>query len=91
MIMKKKLDSGRRKFIKKSSLAAIGSTFLGTYSTAASSNKSESKQLKLGIVGCGHRGAGAIVNALAVSDAFDLVAMGDTFQDRLDECYENIL
>lgn len=72
-------------------MAAVGSTFLGSYGYAIQNTKSENRKLKVGIVGCGHRGAGAIVNALAVSDAFELVAMGDIFRDRLDECYGNIL
>ena len=85
--MKDKLKFNRRDFVKKSSMAAIGSTMISNRSWSKSLNE----RLRVGIVGCGARGAGAIVNALAVSDAFNLVAMGDTFRDRLDKCYENIL
>jgi len=85
--MKKIKNSGRRDFVKMSSMAVIGSTLISNPSRSINLNG----KLRVGIVGCGDRGAGAIVNALAVSDAFDLVAMGDTFRDRLDKCYDNIL
>jgi predicted dehydrogenase len=85
--MKKKMQSGRRDFVRKSSFALMGSALIHPYTPA----KSKNDRLKVGIVGCGNRGAGAIVNALAVSDGFELVAMGDTFRDRLDECYKNVL
>jgi predicted dehydrogenase len=85
--MKNKLDFNRRDFVKKSSMAAIGSTMI----THPVRPKNLIEKLRVGIIGCGERGAGAIVNALAVSDAFNLVAMGDTFKDRLNKCYEDIL
>jgi myo-inositol 2-dehydrogenase / D-chiro-inositol 1-dehydrogenase len=79
--------SGRRDFIKKGSIAMMGSTLIHPYTVIRSKNE----KLRVGIVGCGDRGAGAIVNALAVSDSFELVAMGDTFRDRLDKCYKSVL
>jgi len=85
--MKKYTHLKRRDFVKTSSLAVLGSSALS--SPALSMHKNS--RLKVGIVGCGERGAGAIVNALAVSDAFDLVAMGDTFEDRLEKCYNDVL
>ena len=85
--MKKKIYPGRRDFVKRSSIALMGSTVMHPYPSI----KSKNEKLRVGIVGCGDRGAGAIVNALAVSDAFELVAMGDTFRDRLDKCYNSVL
>jgi len=84
--MENKTNYDRRAFIKKSSVAALGTSMLNNPSWS----KNKNERLRVGIVGCGERGAGAIVNALAVSDAFDLVAMGDTFKDRLDKCYTDI-
>ncbi len=85
--MKNRIKAGRRDFVKKSSIALMGSTLIHPYASAQTTKE----KLRVGIVGCGDRGAGAIVNALAVSDAFELVAMGDTFRDRLDNCYESVL
>jgi predicted dehydrogenase len=85
--MKDSYKFNRRDFVKKTSLAAFGSTL----TVNSLQSKTHNQKLRVGIVGCGERGAGAIVNALAVSDAFNLVAMGDTFRDRLDKCYNDIL
>jgi len=46
--------------------------------------------IRIGVVGCGGRGTGAIVQALRADPDVKLVAMGDVFQDRLDSCYQNI-
>ncbi|MFT3684667.1 MAG: Gfo/Idh/MocA family oxidoreductase [Phycisphaerales bacterium] len=46
--------------------------------------------IKIGVVGCGGRGTGAIVQALCADSDVKLVAMGDVFEDRLDACYKNI-
>jgi predicted dehydrogenase len=40
-------------------------------------------ELRIGIVGCGGRGTGAVRDALAVRGPIRLVAMGDVFPDRL--------
>lgn len=85
--MKDKSKINRREFVRKSSIAAVTGAVLSSPTLSRSIND----KLRVGIVGCGDRGAGAIVNALAVSDAFELVAMGDTFRDRLDKCYESVL
>ena len=46
--------------------------------------------IRVGVVGCGGRGTGAIVQALRADPDVRLVAMGDVFQDRLDGCYRSI-
>jgi predicted dehydrogenase len=46
--------------------------------------------IRIGVVGCGGRGTGAIVQALRADPDVKLVAMGDVFQDRLDFCYKSI-
>lgn len=43
----------------------------------------DGKELKVGLVGCGGRGSGAIVNLLNAANGIKVVALGDTFQDRL--------
>jgi predicted dehydrogenase len=42
-----------------------------------------SNELRIGLVGCGGRGTGAVRDALATRGPIRLVAMGDVFQDRL--------
>jgi len=48
------------------------------------------KTLKLAVVGCGGRGTGAIRQALQADPDTELVAMADAFQNRLDDCYNNL-
>ena len=44
----------------------------------------DGKELKAGIIGCGGRGSGAVMNFLAAANGVSIVALGDTFQDRVD-------
>ena len=83
--------SGRREFIKKGSAAIAGGTVLGTFPGKLGAYVSGSDQIKVGLIGCGNRGAGAAVQALQATKSAKLVAMGDTFRDRLDKSYNAIL
>ncbi len=47
--------------------------------------------LKAGIIGCGGRGSGAAINFLNAGPNLQIVALGDTFEDRVDACRERIL
>ncbi len=42
------------------------------------------EELRVGLIGCGGRGSGAVINALNADPAARLVAMCDVFPDRLD-------
>ena len=42
------------------------------------------KELKVGVVGCGGRGSGAVMDLLDAADGIRIVALGDTFRDRVD-------
>jgi len=44
----------------------------------------DGRELKVGVVGCGGRGSGAIINLLDAADGIVVTALGDTFQDRID-------
>ena len=47
--------------------------------------------LKAGVIGCGGRGTGAAINFLNAGPNLQIVALGDTFKDRVDACREKIL
>jgi predicted dehydrogenase len=47
--------------------------------------------LKAGVIGCGGRGTGAAINFLSAGPNLQVVALGDTFQDRVDSCRAQIL
>ena len=44
------------------------------------------EKLKAGLVGCGGRGTQAIQNILTGTDNVEIVALGDVFEDRLEDC-----
>ncbi len=46
--------------------------------------------IRVGLIGCGGRGTGAALQALAANENVKLVAMADAFRDRLDESYKNM-
>lgn len=48
------------------------------------------KELKAGVIGCGGRGSGAAFNFLNAADGVTIVALGDTFQDRVDGLADNL-
>ena len=50
----------------------------------------DGKPLKAGVVGCGSRGTGAAINFLDAGDGLSIVALSDTFQDRLTRCRERL-
>ena len=47
--------------------------------------------LKAGLIGCGGRGTGAAINFLDSGPNLQIVALGDTFQDRIDNCRATLL
>jgi len=44
----------------------------------------DGKALKVGLIGCGGRGTGAVGNLLAASDGITVTALGDSFKDKVD-------
>ena len=45
----------------------------------------DGRELKAGLIGCGGRGSGAAMNFLDAAKGVTIVALGDTFKDRVDE------
>jgi Predicted dehydrogenases and related proteins len=44
----------------------------------------DGKELKAGVIGCGGRGSGAVLNLLNSADGITVTALGDVFSDRLE-------
>ncbi|MEX1055282.1 MAG: Gfo/Idh/MocA family oxidoreductase [Rhodothermales bacterium] len=83
----KQVEVSRRDFIK-TSAAAAGATILmpaGNFAYAAGSDL-----LRVGVVGCGGRGTGAAVDAVSAAEGVEIYAMGDLFEDRLDESRDQL-
>ena len=78
-----KTNQSRRDFIKTSAVA-IGAT-VATNLINNAAYAAGSDEIRIGLVGCGGRGTGAVENAFGSAQGVKLVAMGDAFKDRLDE------
>jgi myo-inositol 2-dehydrogenase/D-chiro-inositol 1-dehydrogenase len=90
-------ELSRRKFISKTTLAAIGTVTAARLVTSCQGKEQatlpvllneapDGKLLKAGLIGCGGRGTGAAVNFLDAGPNLQIFALGDVFQDRLDRC-----
>lgn len=81
------LPFSRRDFVKTGAAAAAGLAFMQTSNFAYAGG---SDIIRYGLIGCGGRGTGAVANAVEADPAVVLVAMGDLFEDHLDECVEKL-
>lgn len=83
--------SSRRSFLVNSGFALAGSTLLSQKLFAAASKPARSANtLKIGLIGCGGRGTGAAAQAIKADPDVVLTAMGDVFEDRLEEAYQSL-
>lgn len=75
--------TSRRDFLKQATVAAAGASASlmasGNFAYAGGTDK-----LRIGLVGCGGRGTGAVNNCVQSSEGVELRAMGDLFEDRLE-------
>ena len=78
------LYTTRRELLTASTVAAA-TLVIPTFAHAGGTDK-----IKIGLIGCGGRGTGAIVNNLSSNEGVTLTAMGDLFPDRLQGSFENI-
>ena len=87
----------RRKFISDATLATIGTIGAAGIISSCSRKPQEKlpvllpeapdgKLLKAGLIGCGGRGTGAAVNFLDAGPNLEITALGDIFQDKIDNC-----
>ena len=95
--MKNQNGIDRRNFISKTAMGTLGTVgFLTSCSTPASKKEiqlpvlldqaPDGKILKAGLIGCGGRGTGAAVNFLDAGPNLQITALGDVFQDKIDNC-----
>ena len=62
----------------------------GAYIPVLNDKADDGKELKAGVIGCGGRGSGAIVDLLNAANGIKVVALGDTFADRLQNLKKNL-
>ena len=85
-----KRGSTRRDFLKTTTAATVGSTLAVHIPTLAGAHAAGNDEIRVGLIGCGGRGTGAIGNVMESAPGVKLVAMGDAFKDRLEESKANL-
>ena len=83
-----KANPSRRDFLKTSTLA-IGAT-VATNVIHNAAYAAGNGEIRIGLIGCGGRGTGAVENAFNSAPGVKLVAMGDVFKDRINESRANL-
>lgn len=80
----------RRDFVKASALTTLGGAALLSAFPAHAMLRPTNKKMKVGLIGCGGRGTGAVIDMLNASPDVELAAVGDVFKDRVDGCLKNL-
>jgi predicted dehydrogenase len=78
------MTPSRRDFLRTAAIA-------GTLAAAPHVHAAGSDLLRVGLIGCGNRGTGAATQALKADKNVQLVAMGDAFEDRLQDSLATLM
>ena len=79
--------STRRRFLKQSAAATAA---LSTLAVPRNVHADSGEMLKVGLIGCGGRGTGAVEDALHADPQVKLTALGDVFLDRAQGCLAHL-
>jgi myo-inositol 2-dehydrogenase / D-chiro-inositol 1-dehydrogenase len=85
-----KQKHSRREFLKTTTVAAMGVTVAGHFNSIPGAYAAGSDEIRIGLIGCGGRGTGAVINALGAARDVKLIAMADAFKDRIEESRNNL-
>src|SRR5262245_7902835 len=78
-------STSRRQFIKDSSTAVVGGALASSLAFPSISKAApNSDKLRIGFIGCGGRGTGAVRQALTADSNVILHSMGDIYEDKLE-------
>jgi len=75
--------TSRREFMQKSTAAAVGAGLLSSVALSPRAFAKGDDTIRVGLVGAGGRGCGAVGDCLRANPATKLVAVGEIFDDRL--------
>ena len=78
----------RRSFLRNGSTGLAGAALISSFPHIV--NAQAAKTIRIGIVGCGGRGSGALSDSMKADPYVELVAMGDVDATRLETSYKNI-
>jgi len=75
--------ASRREFLKESAAAVVGGGIAARWAAVPAVHAAGSDEIRVGLIGCGDRGTGAVDDVLQSAQGVRLVAMGDVFQDKI--------
>jgi len=78
----------RRSFLRNGSAGLAGAALVSSFPHIV--NAQAAKAVRIGIVGCGGRGSGALVDSMKADPYVELVAMGDVDAAKLEASHKNI-
>ena len=81
-------ESTRRGFVKTTGAATAAGAAIGFPSVTFGAPND--KKLKIGVIGCGGRGGGAMMNAMKADDNVELWAMGDLYVEEAEKKLEMV-
>ena len=86
------MHSSRRSFLRNAAAAATAASLTDalTAGRLSQGQGQDGAELRIGMIGCGGRGSGAITQALSTKGNTRLVAIADMFVDRLEGCLETL-
>ncbi|MGD9127036.1 MAG: Gfo/Idh/MocA family oxidoreductase, partial [Planctomycetia bacterium] len=77
------MTTSRRTFLRNSSLTVAGASLTGLSLTqAAHGNPTSDKKIKVGLIGAGNRGRGAVFDCIKNNANAELVTMCDAFEEK---------
>jgi predicted dehydrogenase len=79
----------RREFLGGTAAAAASTAILGSGGLASADAPSKGRKIKLGVVGCGGRGAW-IAGLFKENGGYEMHALADYFQDAVDKCGDDL-
>jgi predicted dehydrogenase len=82
------ITGSRRQFLKTTAATVAGCSMVSTLAKPVHAGGDET--IKVALIGCGARGAGAAVQAVSTRGPVKLWAMADAFSDRLETCLRNM-
>jgi len=77
-------STGRRNFLKTSAALAVAGSVATTMTGARTLHAAGSDTLKVALIGCGGRGTGAAVDAMAADKNAKITVLADAFGDRIE-------
>ena len=77
-------NASRRQFIKTTSAAVAGGALASSLNISRAAYAGGDDQIKVALIGCGGRGAGAATQALSTKGNVKLITLADAFRDNLE-------